>query len=673
MGIVTLKITATDQAGASVFDTFDLTVVNTNDAPLVAHGIAAQVATEDVAFSFTVPVDVFSDADAGDALNFIATRADGSLLPSWLAFDAMTQTFSGTPGNSDVGACDIIVMATDTGDASAATTFTVNVANVNDAPTLTQATADQVATVEVPFTLVLSVDAFADIDTVDTLTYSARLLDGSSLPAWLAFDPATRSFSGTPLSGDAGVYSIEVTATDSGNLNATDEFDLTVVGGPTGLTLIGTPANDVLGGGSGDDTLDGRGASDWLLGNGGNDTFLYFGDASWSGRFIARNDGSPGNPGTGRSAVIAGKNRSHDVFEGGVGMDVLLGTSGNDALFLDDRYSPFPAGNGPRISGIERIEGGLGNDVIDLTSRDYAYGDVTLDGGDGNDVLWTSSGDDVLFGGPDNDDLFGGAGQDHLDGGAGNDALNGDRGNDLLEGNDGNDALTDAFGNNLFYAGAGNDRPTGGSGNELFIGGRGNETINTGQGTDIIAFNRGDGQDMVAASTGTDNTLSLGGGIGYQDLYLRKQGDSLIVETAPQERVTFANWYAAPANRSVLNLQMIAKAMGDFAPNGTDTLRDDRIERFDFQNIVQQFDQARAANPGVNRWSVMHALLDAHLSGSDTEALGGDLAYRYGLNGTLAGIGTGAAQSVLADAQFGFAPQSLQTFAGLQEGLVKLG
>jgi hypothetical protein len=67
-----------------------------------------------------------------------------------------------------------------------------------------------------------------------------------------------------------------------------------------------------------------------------------------------------------------------------------------------------------------------------------------------------------------------------------------------------------------------------------------------------------------------------------------------------------------------------------------------------------------------------NALLDAHLAGSDTEALGGDLAYRYGLAGTLAGIGTGPAQAVLGDPRFGSGAQSLQPLSALQEGLVKL-
>ena len=68
----------------------------------------------------------------------------------------------------------------------------------------------------------------------------------------------------------------------------------------------------------------------------------------------------------------------------------------------------------------------------------------------------------------------------------------------------------------------------------------------------------------------------------------------------------------------------------------------------------------------------MNTLLDAHLAGSDTEALGGDLAYRYGLTGSLAGLAMTPEQGTLSSAQFGSAPQSFQPLAGLQEGLVKL-
>ena len=177
----------------------------------------------------------------------------------------------------------------------------------------------------------------------------------------------------------------------------------------------------------------------------------------------------------------------------------------------------------------------------------------------------------------------------------------------------------------------------------------------------------------MAASSGQDNTVSLGGGIQYTDLYLSKQGNNLVLQTAANEDITLKDWYTHSNNRSVLNLQAITEAMADFNPHGGDPLLAHKVERFDFSKITEKFEQARTASPGNNHWAVMNALLDAHLSGSDTEAIGGDLAYRYGLAGSLAGIATGVAQNVIGNVQFGVAPQALQPFAGLQDGLVKLG
>ncbi|MCA3174779.1 MAG: type I secretion C-terminal target domain-containing protein, partial [Burkholderiales bacterium] len=66
----------------------------------------------------------------------------------------------------------------------------------------------------------------------------------------------------------------------------------------------------------------------------------------------------------------------------------------------------------PRLLNVEIIDMGAGDDVVDLTSTVYAYGDVTLLGGSGNDVLWASSGNDRLQGGSGNDTLDGGWGSD---------------------------------------------------------------------------------------------------------------------------------------------------------------------------------------------------------------------------------------------------------------------
>ena len=85
------------------------------------------------------------------------------------------------------------------------------------------------------------------------------------------------------------------------------------------------------------------------------------------------------------------------------------------------------------------------------------------------------------------------------------------------------------------------------------------------------------------------------------------------------------------------------------------------------------FDTALAANPTLTAWSMTDALLNAHLASSDTAALGGDLAYQYNQNNTLAGIGLASAQTVMNDANFGTAPQTLKPLNELQVGGVRLG
>jgi hypothetical protein len=61
---------------------------------------------------------------------------------------------------------------------------------------------------------------------------------------------------------------------------------------------------------------------------------------------------------------------------------------------------------------------------------------------------------------------------------------------------------------------------------------------------------------------------------------------------------------------------------------------------FDFQQLVQDFDQAMAAALSVTPWSAQASLDGAYLQGSDTSALGGDLAYRYAdLYGSTQGYG----------------------------------
>ena len=219
-GDLTIIVTAEDEGGLTITDTFDLTVTAVNDNPTLDNPIADQSATEDIAFSYTLPSGTFSDEETA-SLTYSATLDDHSALPSWLDFTG--DTFSGTPLEGD-GDLTIIVTAEDEGGLTITDTFDLTVAAVNDNPTLDNPIADQSATEDIAFSYTLPSGTFSDEETV-SLTYSATLDDHSALPSWLDFTGDT--FSGTPLEGD-GDLTIIVTAEDEGGLTITDTFDLTV-------------------------------------------------------------------------------------------------------------------------------------------------------------------------------------------------------------------------------------------------------------------------------------------------------------------------------------------------------------------------------------------------------------------------------------------------------------
>jgi NADPH-dependent 7-cyano-7-deazaguanine reductase QueF-like protein len=244
VGSLNVKVTATDSGGLSVSDIFDVTVVNVNDAPAVAHAIADQAASEDAPFAFTFAANTFNDIDVGDTLTYSAIQSDDSALPSWLIFDPATHTFSGTPLNAGVGTVGVKVSAADSAGASTFDIFDISVSNTNDAPIVANAIADQSAPEDAAFSFVIPINTFADADAGDTLTYSATSGDGSALPSWLTFDPASRTLSGTPLNDDVGTVSLRILATDSAGASTFDVFDVSVAntnGAPTVAVPLSGP------------------------------------------------------------------------------------------------------------------------------------------------------------------------------------------------------------------------------------------------------------------------------------------------------------------------------------------------------------------------------------------------------------------------------------------------
>ena len=129
------------------------------------------------------------------------TLADGSALPVWLRFDALTGHITGTAPDAASVPMDLTV-AFESIDPDTGATVTTTAQRA-----LTEADlAGQSGGVE------------ADIA---SNTVEVTLADGSALPAWLAFDAATLTFSGTPDAGLTPPVDVVLTFTNASPLSAT--------------------------------------------------------------------------------------------------------------------------------------------------------------------------------------------------------------------------------------------------------------------------------------------------------------------------------------------------------------------------------------------------------------------------------------------------------------------
>jgi len=98
---------------------------HTNIPPYAKNKIKSQSGFVGNLFSFTIPDDTFFDEDGNPTFTYSATLTDGNPLPSWLSFDAVTKTFSGTP--TEAGELKILIKATDTGNDSGLGVFKLSV------------------------------------------------------------------------------------------------------------------------------------------------------------------------------------------------------------------------------------------------------------------------------------------------------------------------------------------------------------------------------------------------------------------------------------------------------------------------------------------------------------------------------------------------------------------
>ncbi|MGH8076367.1 MAG: putative Ig domain-containing protein, partial [Lysobacter sp.] len=198
-----------------------------NSAPTYTAGsLPARNGIEGQAVNFPLPAGAFNEPN-GDALTYSAqVQAVGgawvALSTIGLAINAGTGQITGTLSNLQQSNNNIRIYASDPQGASVFGAFTLaaNRKPVAPAPLGKQVSVNQAFN--------YTVTGFSDPEG-GALTYTAKLSNGSPLPAWMTFTTAG-VLSGTPTA--IGNYSITVTATDPAGLSSATTLTLTVANDP---------------------------------------------------------------------------------------------------------------------------------------------------------------------------------------------------------------------------------------------------------------------------------------------------------------------------------------------------------------------------------------------------------------------------------------------------------
>ena len=226
-----VSISAKDSEGKSFAESF---TVNVTDVDEPAENISISKSTLNEEQSGAVVGNISAADPEGQSVTFTVdqTKEDGIFFevavinnaPVLKLKDGVTANFESNSSYS------ITIKADDRGDGLnvAEKTLTLSVTDINDAPIVANAFSDQTIAEDSAYNFQFETTVFNDVDAGDSLTYSANLSDGSALPRWLSFDPATRSFTGTPKNENVGTLDIKVTATDIGSTSVSDIFRLEV-------------------------------------------------------------------------------------------------------------------------------------------------------------------------------------------------------------------------------------------------------------------------------------------------------------------------------------------------------------------------------------------------------------------------------------------------------------
>ncbi|MBF0561142.1 MAG: putative Ig domain-containing protein [Alphaproteobacteria bacterium] len=221
---LTVQVTAKDFSGLTVSETFAVKTPAALAAPKISAQTASQTWSQGQSISFALPAGTFTDPQ-GQAMTYTAAQTGGAALPSWLSFNARTNTFTGLVP-AGVSGLNLQVTAQDTSGLSTPETFSVQTP-LPPAPKVTVQTATQTWTQGKAVTFALAANTFTD-PLGESLTYTAYqiLNKGAAAATWLSFNGKTDTFSGTVPGTASGSLTLEVDATNAGGKTVSETFNV---------------------------------------------------------------------------------------------------------------------------------------------------------------------------------------------------------------------------------------------------------------------------------------------------------------------------------------------------------------------------------------------------------------------------------------------------------------
>ena len=434
-------------------------MTDANDAPLVTSPATGSVA-ENASISTVVYQAIATDPDAGAPHNTITWSLTGADAAAF-TIDPSGQVRLNSSANYEAkNSYSIDVVATDGGNLSSSKAVTINVTDVNEAPTdiaLSNASVDENSAADTVVGTLSSTDPDAGSSATYTLLNSAGgrfAISGNNLVVAGSLDyESNASHQVTVRVSDGGLTYDETFTITVNNLGEGE-----ILGNDNNNDLTGTSGNDVITALGGDDDLTGFAGDDTLNGGAGQDIAIYI-DAT-AGLTISMAAGTvtstSADAGIGtdtlRSIEIVRGSNFDDTYNAtgywtGVGAptganlgsatlpgpinNTFAGEDGNDTVI----------GNGRTTVAYRLASAGV--TVTMSTSSNPTVAPTTLDvngtvtstaggnaAGIGTDTLinvnWArgSEYDDVFNGGSGNDVFIGGGGNDAMNGGIGFDLAN---------------------------------------------------------------------------------------------------------------------------------------------------------------------------------------------------------------------------------------------------------